>query len=103
MQFRLKEAFVCDFCAEDCGASCKQDLIDISNGIITDKNKDLIGRKHLIHCLGQYCDKPCKRQRKEYTPYNENDGIKPLVDSIMFLGNMVNNLLEEKYEKRAST
>ena len=34
---------------------------------------------------------------------NENGGIKSLVDSIMFLGNMVNNLLEEKHEKRAST
>ena len=70
----------------------------IINGDLShyEENKDLIGRKQIIHCLGKYCDNPCEFQREDYTPFNEDDGIKPLMEVIGWMGGKINKLLEEK-------
>ena len=47
-------------------------------------------RKQRIECLGKWCDKPCKQQDKDAVP-----SIDTLVNTIMFLGNNVNELIEE--------
>lgn len=69
----------------------------ILNGIGDDCDMDLIGRKQIITCLGKYCQEPCEFQRQNYTPYIEEDGVKPLINLIDYLGNKVNELLAEKY------
>ena len=64
------------------------------------ENKDLIGRKQIIHCLGKYCDTPCELQREEYTPFNETDGIQPLIDSLKWMVGKLNNVIEESTEEK---
>jgi hypothetical protein len=59
------------------------------------ENKDLLGRKQIIHCLGKYCDNPCELQREEYTPFSPEDGIEPLIGLIKWMGKKVNNMIEE--------
>jgi hypothetical protein len=59
------------------------------------ENKDLLGRKQIIRCLGKYCDQPCELQREEYTPFNPEDGIDPLIGLIKWMGKKINNMIEE--------
>ena len=72
-------------------------LSDIIKGNLKhyEENKDLIGRKQIIHCLGKYCETPCHLQRDEYTPFNEEDGLKPLFALIKWLGTELNNRFKE--------
>lgn len=67
-----------------------------------EENKDLVGRKQIIHCLGKYCDNPCELQREEYTPFNEEDGIKPLIELISWMGNKIHSLIEENNKLKNS-
>lgn len=96
-EYKLKDSFICDRCRNICKAGCHEKLLGIQNGTIKvgtkeyEDNKDLIGRKQIIHCLGKYCDKPCEFQRKEFTPYNESDGITSLVELIKWMGSYINN------------
>lgn len=91
-------SFICDRCRNICKGECHELLTAILNGDNSqfEKGKDLIGRKQIIHCLGPYCDNPCQLQRKEYTPFNEEDGLKPLFNLIDWMGNKIHNLLENK-------
>lgn len=93
IEFKVKEVFVCDFCRNKCAGPCDELLQQIENGIVTDENKDLIGRKHRIKCLGRFCDKPCECQ--DVTQYADVD-LTPFLEEIKFLGNKVNELLEKK-------
>ena len=96
MKYRNNGSFICDRCRTECKGGCHEKLSELLSGDLThySENKDLIGRKQIIHCLGPYCDNPCKLQKKEYTPYNEEDGIKPLIDLIGWMGNKINKLIE---------
>ena len=98
MEYDNNGSFICDRCREICQGGCHEKLSAILNGDLThyEENKDLIGRKQIIHCLGKYCSKPCELQRDDYTPFNESDGVKPLIDLINYLGNKVNKLIEER-------
>lgn len=99
MRNSIKHAFICDFCRNSCPSKCFEELMDIKNGKAKpgseqyEKSKDLIGRKRIIHCLGKYCDTPCEFQREEYTPFNEDDGISPLIDAIKYLISKCNEIL----------
>lgn len=103
MRFRLRNAFLCQNCREICGGGCSEKLLAIRNGTYKpgDKgykeNSDLIGRKNLITCLGQYCDEPCGLQMKEITPYPGIPLEESLLSEVKYLGNKVNQLLEEKH------
>ena len=90
VEFKLKEAFVCDFCRNICEGPCSELLDQIAAGNITEENKDLVGRKHKIKCLGRFCDKPC--QYRDLTAY-ENVDLTPFLEEIRFLGNKCNELL----------
>ena len=68
-----------------------------------DEDKDLIGRKQIIHCLGKYCDNPCGLQREEYTPFNNEDGIQPLMELINWMGNELNKMIEEQNKLKQNT
>lgn len=92
VKFNLKDAFVCEFCRNICDGNCSELLDQIAAGNINDGNRDLIGRKHKIKCLGRFCDKPCKRQ--DLSSY-ENVDLTPFLDLIKYLGNTVNELIEE--------
>lgn len=92
MQFYLKDCFICNFCKNVCGA-CIEDIERIKNGVIDEKNKDLVGRKQEIECLGKYCDKPCEFQNLDAIPNTE-----VLINEIMFLGNKINEFLEKSNE-----
>ena len=90
-QFKLKGCFLCNFCKEICKGPCIDDLERLNNGIVDEQNKDLLNnRKQRIECLGKWCDKPCKYQNKDAVPQ-----VDILVNTIMFLGNKVNELIEE--------
>ena len=101
MEYINNGSFICDRCRRFCKGGCHEKLTELINGDLTHykENKDLIGRKQIIHCLGKYCDKPCKLQREDYTPFNEEDGIKPLIDLIGWMGKKLNSLVEEKNER----
>lgn len=94
---KIRSNFICDNCREICKGPCHSLLSKIKGNTATDEEKkegaDLIGRKQIIHCLGPYCDQPCKLQREKYTPYNKEDDIKPFIDLIHFLVEKVNSLL----------
>ena len=90
VDFRIKDAFVCEFCRNVCKGPCSSLLDQIAEGNITDENRDLIGRKHKIKCLGRFCDNPCKYQ--DLTAYEGVD-LTPFLDLIKFLGNKCNELL----------
>lgn len=100
-EVKVKDMFICDFCRNICGGGCHEQLQNIQNGVWKEgdegyeKNKDLIGRKNIIHCLGKYCDRPCEYQRGDYTPYKEEDGLKPLMSAIKYLIGKCNELIEE--------
>ena len=98
----IKGLFICDFCRNICDGKCHELLTSIKTGEFKpgskeyEENKDLIGRKQIIHCLGKYCDRPCKFQREEFTPYSEEEGISPLIDSLKWLVGKINNGVIEK-------
>lgn len=102
MRYINRGSFICDNCRLECGGTCHEKLKAILDGTFREgskefeENKDLIGRKQIIHCLGPYCQKPCKHQRKEYTPFNEEDGLKPLFALIDYLGNRLNDELTKR-------
>lgn len=86
-KFYLKDCFICRFCREVC-KGCVEDMERLSKGIVDDGNRDLVGRKQAIECLGKYCDKPCSLQKKDID-------VDPqiLVNTIMFLGTELNKQL----------
>ena len=90
-------SFICDRCRNICKGGCHEKLTEILNGNLEhyEENKDLVSRKQIIHCLGKYCDNPCQYQREDYTPFNEEDGLKPLFGIIDWMGNKLNNILTE--------
>ena len=98
MEYKINGSFICDRCRTKCSGGCHEKLMALKNGDITHYNedKDLLGRKQIVHCLGPYCDSPCELQRDKYTPFDEEDGIEPLIDLIKWLGNKVNTLIEQK-------
>ena len=93
MRSSIKDCFVCEFCRNVCKGPCDELLQQIGRGEITEENKDLIGRKHRIKCLGKYCDNPCEYQ--DLSAYEGVD-ISPFIEEIKFLLNEVNKLIEEK-------
>jgi len=95
MKYINRGSFICDRCRNICKGGCHEKLMAIKNGDLTnyEENKDLVGRKQIIHCLGKYCDKPCQYQREDYTPFNEEDGLKPLFELIGWMGNKLNELV----------
>ena len=98
MKYKIKGSFICDKCRNKCKGGCHEKLMELKNGDLThyNENKDLIGRKQIIHCLGKYCDEPCEFQREEFTPFNEEDGVEPLMDLIKWMGDKINTLIIEK-------
>ena len=92
----------CDNCRVNCNGNCHEKLTAILDGTAVpgtpdyENNKDLLGRKQIIHCLGPYCDDPCELNRTEYTPFNEEDGLNPLINAIKYLGNVVNDRISEE-------
>jgi len=96
-EYKNNGSFICDRCRNTCKGGCHEKLMEIKNGDLShyEENKDLVGRKQIIHCLGKYCDNPCELQRENYTPFNEDDGIKPLIELISWMGKKINTLLEE--------
>lgn len=95
----IKGLFICDFCRNDCHGTCHDELTDIlEHGAKPDsKGLDLVGRKQIVKCLGPYCTKPCQHQMDEFTPYDSEDGLKPLFDSLKYLTWRLNNeLINEK-------
>lgn len=86
MEFKIKDAFVCNFCREKCGGPCNQEILDILNG--RKENNDLYPRKQIISCLGQYCDKPCELQKDK-----SDLTIDQCVLLIKYLGQKLNDVL----------
>ena len=101
MKYINNGSFICDRCRTLCKGGCHEKLSELLGGNLEHykENKDLLGRKQIIHCLGKYCDKPCKLQRAEYTPFNEEDGVEPLIELIGWMGNKLNNLLVKENVK----
>lgn len=100
MNYVNSGSFICDKCRSICKGGCHEKLTELLNGNLEhyEENKDLLGRKQIIHCLGKYCDSPCKYQREDYTPFNEEDGLKPLFGLIDWMGNKLNNILTKNNE-----
>ena len=102
IEYQINGSFICDRCRNICEGNCHEILTHLNDGTTREgseeyeRNKDLIGRKSIIHCLGKYCDHPCQYQREEYTPFEQADGIQPLITAIKYLGNKVNELLTAK-------
>ena len=99
MEYQINGSFICERCRNICKGPCHDQLTAIMEGDMShyEENKDLVGRKQIIKCLGKYCPHPCKYQLEDYTPYKEEDGVKPLIGLIEYLGGKVHELLEEKY------
>jgi hypothetical protein len=96
-EYKNNGSFICDRCRNTCKGGCHEKLMEIMSGDLShyEENKDLVGRKQIIHCLGKYCDNPCELQREEYTPFNEEDKIQPLMELIHWMGNKIHYLIEE--------
>ena len=90
--YSVRHSFICDFCREEWKGGCHEKLMEILDGNLEhyEENKDLVGRKQIIHCLGPYCSHPCERQKDRFTPYNEEDGLKPLFGLIEWMGEKLN-------------
>jgi hypothetical protein len=41
MEFKLKDAFVCNFCREKCGGPCNQEILDILSELHPPKGRVL--------------------------------------------------------------
>ena len=92
-EFKIKECFVCDFCRNICKAPCDQHLRDALEGKVYDENRDIIGRKFRIKCLGRFCDNPCEYQ--DLTQYKDVD-LTPFIGVIKFLGTKCNDLIQKE-------
>jgi hypothetical protein len=97
MEYEINGSFICDRCRAKCNGGCHDKLMELINGDLShyEDNKDLLGRKQIIHCLGKYCGHPCELQREEYTPFSPEDGIEPLIGLIKWMGKKINNMIEE--------
>ena len=106
IKYEINGQFICDRCRKLCCGNCHERLMCILNGTWKEgtaeyeENKDLVGRKSIIKCLGPYCDKPCEFQLDKYTPYKEEEGIQPLINAIRYLGKKCNELIGEKFKNR---
>lgn len=95
----IKGLFICDFCRNICDGNCHELLTRIQeenptvDSELWKEGGDLVGRKQIITCLGPYCQTPCKYQREKFTPYKENDGIEPLISSLKYLVEKLNDIL----------
>lgn len=89
----IKGLFICDWCRNECEfGKCHGELSailskDPGDELSEDEKKglDLVGRKQIVKCLGPYCTDPCQHQLDEFTPYNSEDGLKALFDSLKYL------------------
>jgi hypothetical protein len=97
MEYKINGSFICDRCRTKCSGGCHEKLMALIKGDLShyEENKDLLGRKQIIHCLGKYCGHPCELQREEYTPFSPEDGIEPLIGLIKWMGKKINNMIEE--------
>lgn len=89
MKFKLKHAYICEFCRTKCGGSCNEDLERLKRGIVDKSNADMANnRKQSIKCLGRYCDEPCELQ-------DNNAEVDPqvFVNTIKYLGERLNTIL----------
>ena len=96
-QFKLKDCFICNFCRNICEGKCHELKVAHINKEITEKDSNfdadfLTDRKQIINCLGDRCDRPCKLQDKYGFQTLDKD---VLLNTIKFLGNRVNQLIEE--------
>ena len=91
VEFKLKEAFVCNHCRQFCEGTCSKELEEIICGKRIDN--DLYPRKQLIGCLGKYCDKPCKLQKEE-----SDLTFEQCIKLIYYLGNKLNKELTKNKE-----
>ena len=96
--YQIHGSFICDKCRNICKGGCHEKLTAILDGDMAnyEENKDLVGRKQIIHCLGKYCDSPCKLQREDFTPFRDEDGIQPLIDLIKWMGQRLHDSIEKK-------
>jgi hypothetical protein len=85
--WKLRDHFVCNNCRAICSGQCWLELEKLQNGEDIE-DKDLYPRKQLIGCLGQYCDKPCKLQKKE-----SDLKIDHLINLSKYLGVKLNEFL----------
>ena len=74
MKYRNNGSFICDRCRTECKGGCHEKLSELLSGDLTHYSEN--------------------KEKKEYTPYNEEDGIKPLIDLIGWMGNKINKLIE---------
>ena len=108
MEYKINGSFICERCRKICKGDCHEKLSSILCGEVKEgsaeyeRDKDLIGRKQIIRCLGPYCDSPCEYRLDDYTPYEQGDGVKPLINLIKWLGKESNRLFEEKYGKESN-
>lgn len=95
----IRGLFICDFCRNICEGNCHELLTRIQNenpdkeSDLWKEGGDLVGRKQIIHCLGPYCEVGCENRREQFTPYNEEDGVKPLINSLKYLVEKLNDVL----------
>ncbi len=100
-EYKIRGSFICDNCRNICKGGCHEELFEILYGNVNEgseeyeRGKDLIGRKQIVTCLGKYCDQKCKYNRDDYTPFKEDDGLKPLFNLIKWMGNRLHDVIEE--------
>lgn len=101
MKYINSGSFICDRCRNVCKGGCHEKLTEILNGNLEhyEENKDLVGRKQIIHCLGKYCDNPCDLQREDFTPFKEEDELNALFGLIDWMGNKIHKMIEENNKK----
>lgn len=105
IKYKVNGSFICDRCRHICEGHCHEQLRDIMNGSCKEgtqeyeENKDLVGRKQIVKCLGPYCEEPCQYHLDEYTPYWEEDGLSPLFNLIKWMGQELNNYCEKNNSK----
>ena len=96
VDYMLSGSFICNRCRNLCKGPCDGHIQEVLAGHITEENKDLVGRKQRIVCLGKYCENPCSEQ--DLTQYADVD-LTPFLNLIKYLGNKCNELIEENNKK----
>ena len=81
---KLRETVVCNNCRINCKGNCSEVLRNPNHP----EYIDLVGRKHLINCLGKYCDEPCDLQLEE-----TDITMEILIEKVLYLGNKLNEFL----------
>lgn len=100
IEYKINSSFICDKYRHICDGHCHEHLRDILNGSCKEgtkeyeENKDLVGRKQIIRCLGPYCEEPCQYQLEKFTPYWHDDGLDTLINLIKWMGQKLNNCIE---------